>query len=188
MRASHAAAVLAAALLAGCGSIIAQSPNSPMKPVNAVRFDDEPRLMLGGRDVVAYFMPGTPVTGTRAQRSEFERVAFYFASAENRTLFDANPQAYVPAYHGFCAMSMTGVVPVRADPEQWLVWQGRVFLFEHAAAKASFEAGLQAHVERADRVWRERVRGRNADWVRMQTWIEGPPSAGAPAPAASAAG
>jgi YHS domain-containing protein len=188
MRASHAAAVLAAALLAGCGSLIAQSPSSPMKPVNAVRFDDEPRLMLGGRDVVSYFRPGTPVKGTRAQRSEYERVAFYFAGAENRTLFDANPQAYIPAYHGYCAMSMTGVVPVPADPEQWLVWQGRVFLFEHAAAKASFEAGLETHVERADRQWRQGVRGHNADWVRMQRWIEGAPSAVAPTPSASVAG
>lgn len=56
----------AAAVLAGCNSMLAQNPDSAMRPVNAVRDGDESRLMLRGYDVVAYREQSQAVRGSPA--------------------------------------------------------------------------------------------------------------------------
>jgi YHS domain-containing protein len=174
---SGLAAVL---LLGGCNSLVAQNPWSPMKPVNAVRQNQDPRLILGGYDVVAYFTGAGSVPGQAQFHARFEQVDFRFASAEHRTLFEANPRAYVPAYHGYCAAAMLGAAPRRADPKVYALLDGRLFLFADEAAKVQFLKDPAANVAQADRLWRDQVDGRNADWQRLKRWADPLP----PAPSA----
>ena len=158
------AAVLAAALLAGCSSLVAQNPSSPMQPVNAVRWGDEPRLAVRGYDVVAYVTQSRPALGSPRWRSEFEGVAYYFASAEHQALFDREPARYQPAYHGYDATRIVYAIPELADPEVWRLIDGRVFLFADAESKAAFELDLQGNVALADRYWKDEVAGSNSLW------------------------
>jgi YHS domain-containing protein len=174
----RAASALAALLLVGgCNALVAQNPRSPMQPVNAVRQGSEPRLILGGYDLVAYFTGAGGVPGQAQFHARFEQVDFRFASAEHRTLFEANPRAYLPAYHGWCATAMLGAVPRRADPTVFVLRDGRLFLFADEAAKAQFLRDPAANVAQADRLWREQVEGRNADWQRLKRWADPLPAA-----------
>jgi YHS domain-containing protein len=167
-----AAGLVAGVLLAGCNSLVAQNPWSPMKPVNAVRQGQDPRLILGGYDVVAYFTGAGSVPGQAQFQARYEQVDLRFASAEHRVLFEANPRAYLPAYHGYCAAAMLGAVPRRADPKVFALLDGRLFLFADDAAKARFLQDPPANVARADRLWRDQVDGRNADWQRLKRWAD----------------
>ena len=159
-----AAAALAAALLAGCSSLVAQNPSSPMQPVNAVRRGDEARLAVRGYDVVAYVTQSRAVPGSPRWRSQFEGVAYYFASAEHQALFDREPARYQPAYHGYDATRIVYAIPELADPEVWRLIDGRVFLFADAESKAAFELDLQGNVALADRYWKDEVAGSNSLW------------------------
>ncbi len=80
-----------AALLAGCNTLLAQNPSSPLQPVNAVRSGDESRLMLRGYDVVAYVTLARAVPGSPRHRAEFEGAAYYFSSAEHLAQFQLDP-------------------------------------------------------------------------------------------------
>jgi len=55
-----------------------------------------------GYDAVAYFTDNKPAKGNPKFQSEYEGAKYYFASAEHKALFDANPAKYAPAYGGYC--------------------------------------------------------------------------------------
>lgn len=176
-----AALAAAACALAGCNSMVAQNPASPMRPVNAVRHGDELRLMLGGRDVVSYFVAGVPVQGQSRWRTEYQGVAFHFADAANQARFVARPQAYLPAFNGFCAMSMVYAVPRRGDPDVWAVVDGRLLLFADASALAAFRRQQAANLAQADRYWGEQVEGRFAEWQWLRRRVDPVPGYRSPA-------
>lgn len=176
-------AVLAAwaIALAGCNSMVAQNPATPMRPVNAVRHGDELRLMLGGRDVVSYFVAGVPVQGQPRWRAEHQGVAFYFADPANQARFVAQPAAYLPAFNGMCAMSMAYAMPRRGDPDVWAIVHGRLLLFADATALAAFRRDSAANLAQADRYWGEQVEGRIAEWQWLRRRVDPVPGYKSPA-------
>jgi YHS domain-containing protein len=171
-RACGAALLLVVALLGGCNALVAQNPPTPMQPVNAVYDVDEPRMMLRGYDVVAYFAQGAAVRGTPAWRSSYEGVAYHFANAENRAAFERNPARYQPAYHGFDATRIVYAIPEDGDPRVWRVIDGRLFIFADAASLAAFELDAAANTGLADRYWADEVAGSTTWWQRSWRSID----------------
>ena len=157
----------AALLLAGCNTMVAQNPGTPLRPVNAVRSGDEVRLMLRGYDVVAYAEQAQAVRGSPQWRADFDGVTFFFASAEHLAKFQAAPAQYQPAYHGFDAMRMVFAIPQAGDPTVWRQVDGRVFIFADAASKAAFELDLPGNIALADRYWKDEVAGSDSTWQRL---------------------
>ncbi|MGL6110800.1 MAG: YHS domain-containing (seleno)protein [Rubrivivax sp.] len=160
--------LLAAALLGGCNTLVAQNPSSPAKPVNAVRHGDDFRLMLGGNDVVAYFSDGQAMKGSSDHRSEYDAVTYHFASATNRAMFEGNPVKFRPQYHGFCAVQVANALAVPGDAQSWTIVDGRLFIFADATSKAAFELDTAAFIARADQYWASEVLGTNSLWQRVK--------------------
>ena len=53
---------------------------------------------VGGYDPVAYFTVGKPVKGDEAHSLEYKGATWLFASAENKSLFEAKPEKYAPGF------------------------------------------------------------------------------------------
>lgn len=87
------------------------------------------RLAIQGYDPVAYFTQGKPEKGNPQFQAEYRGVRYQFASAEDKALFAANPQKYVPTYGGWCATAMAKGEKVEIDPTNFKVTNGRLFLF-----------------------------------------------------------
>ncbi len=173
LRHGAATALLAGAtLLAGCNTLLAQNPSSPLQPVNAVRSGDESRLMLRGYDVVAYVSQARAVPGLPQHRAEFEGAAYYFSSAENLTQFQRDPAKYQPAYHGFDATRIVYALPEAADPTVWRQVDGRIFLFADATSKAAFELDLKGNIALADKYWKDEVSGTNSAWQSLRRRVD----------------
>lgn len=166
------ALLAAAAMLAGCNTLLAQNPASPMQPVNAVRSGDESRLMLRGYDVVAYVTQAQAVAGSAQHRAEFEGVTYFFSSAEHLALFQREPARYQPAYHGYDATRMVYALPEAADPTVWRQVDGRIFLFADAASKAAFELDLPGNIALADTYWKAEVAGSNSYWQSLRRRVD----------------
>jgi YHS domain-containing protein len=171
-RGAVAAAIGAAALLAGCNTLVAQNPSSPMQPVNAVRSGDDARLMLRGYDVVAYVSMAQAVQGSPQHRTEFEGVTYFFSSAEHLAQFQREPARYQPAYHGYDATRMVYALAEPADPTIWRTVDGRTFLFADATSKAAFELDLAAQIALADRYWKSEVAGSNSAWQNLRRSVD----------------
>ena len=61
---------------------------------------------IRGYDPVAYHTEGKPVAGKRAHRVEWKGATWSFASAENKALFEGDPEKYAPRYGGYCAWAV----------------------------------------------------------------------------------
>jgi YHS domain-containing protein len=106
-----------------------------------------------GYDAVAYFTDTKPVKGSPKFHSEYEGAKYYFASAEHKALFDANPAKYAPAYGGYCgyAASIDRLSPI--SPEWFQIIDGRLILQHNKKAFDLFNKELSANVVKADANW-----------------------------------
>jgi hypothetical protein len=86
-------------------------------------------LAIKGYDPVAYFTNGRPVLGKSEFEFEWDDRRWRFASAEHRDLFKASPVRYAPQFGNYCAMALALNKVVVADPENWLISDGKLYVF-----------------------------------------------------------
>ena len=113
---------------------------------------DEPRLSISGYDPVAYFTDGKPVQGKPEFEYSWHRLRWRFASAEHRDLFKASPVRYAPQFGNYCAMALALNQIVVADPENWLISDGKLYVFGKPAPAGPelFKKDLAANVTKAN--------------------------------------
>lgn len=114
---------------------------------------EKPRLALKGYDPVAYFTEGRPVRGTEKFEYAWDGVRYRFASEQHLSMFRGDPDRYAPQFAGSCAMGMSKGVKVEANPENWLISDGRLFVFYPASGPARFQAAAQTTAAAADNNW-----------------------------------
>jgi YHS domain-containing protein len=113
----------------------------------------EPRLALKGYDPVAYFTEGRPMLGKKEFEYIWDEARYYFASDYHMSMFRSDPDRYTPQFAGSCAMGMSKGVKVEANPENWLISDGRLFVFYPADGPTRFQSDTQATAAAADRNW-----------------------------------
>ena len=74
-----------------------------------------------------------------------------FASAQNRELFKADPVRYAPQFGNYCAMALALGKIVKADPENWLISDNKLYLFGSPAPKGPelFQKDLTGNIVHA---------------------------------------
>ncbi len=85
-------------------------------------------VAINGYDPVAYFTMEEPVKGDAAFSSEWNGATVQFASAENKSMFDANPDKYAPLYGGYCAYAVSKGYTATTDPAAWSVVEDQLYL------------------------------------------------------------
>lgn len=85
---------------------------------------------VDGYDLITYREPGGPIAGSPDYPAVYAGSTYYFSSAANLATFQADPQRYVPAYHGFCAVTLALGRVVCPDSTNFVVQDDRLFLFE----------------------------------------------------------
>jgi YHS domain-containing protein len=106
-----------------------------------------------GYDSVAYFTGNKPMKGNPKIQSEFDGAKYYFASADHKKRFDANPAKYTPAYGGYCgyAASIDRLSPI--SPVWFQIIDGRLILQHNKKATDKFNADRDRNIAKADRNW-----------------------------------
>lgn len=132
------AVLLVMLLISGCTAITAQNPDGGYAPVNAVNMGSDPRVMLKGFDVVSYFADRQERRGTSEFKSTYKAVAFYFATAEHKNLFDHSPEKYLPEFGGYCANGIANTIPWGGDGDTWKIIDGRLYVFGGQGSKEAF--------------------------------------------------
>ncbi|THK33736.1 hypothetical protein EHS39_34520 [Ensifer sp. MPMI2T] len=122
---------------------------------DAGQVDDAPRLALKGYDPVAYFTEGRPTRGKAEFEYTWDEVRYRFASEQHMSMFRGDPDRYAPQYAGSCAMGMSKGMKVEANPENWLISGGRLFVFRPSDGPARFQANPQGVAAVADRNWEQ---------------------------------
>ena len=113
----------------------------------------ETRIALNGYDPVAYFTDGKAMRGDPQFHYVWDGAVYHFASARNLALFRTDPDRYLPQYGSLCTASLAGGHKYAADPKNWLVHDGRLYLFGSAAAQAKMARDPAAMKVKADAIW-----------------------------------
>ena len=133
---------LAALLLA---APMAQAQTAPAMPM---------RLVLKGYDPVAYFTDGKPTPGRPEFEIEFDRARYRFASADNMARFKADPDQFAPQFAGSCAMGLSKGMKVEADPANWLIVDGKLFVFAGKAVPDAMHTNPAEMIGKARENWK----------------------------------
>jgi hypothetical protein len=131
------------ALLAGAAPFVASLPSAAQEKVS---------LAIKGYDPVAYFTDGKPTRGLPEIEYQWDERRWLFSSAAHRELFKADPVRYAPQFGNYCAMALAKGEIVVADPENWLINEGKLYVFGKPAPAGPglFQKDLAANIAKAD--------------------------------------
>jgi YHS domain-containing protein len=115
-------------------------------------FAAEMPLAIKGYDPVAYFTDGKPMAGRADIEHEWNGHRYRFTVAEHRELFKADPAHYAPQFGNYCAMALSLGLLVVADPANWLIEDGKLYVFGKPApaGPALFQKDLTANISKAN--------------------------------------
>lgn len=131
----------------------AEIASSPVETQAVRYFVNGNNVAIRGTDPVAYFTQGTPMAGSAEFTHTWNNATWQFASAENRDLFAANPEAYAPQYGGFCAWAVSQGYTASIDPNAWKIVDGKLYLNYSKGVQRRWERDIPGNITRADTNW-----------------------------------
>jgi hypothetical protein len=108
-------------------------------------------VALHGYDPVSYFDRERPRRGNKGIIERLGGAMYYFTSRASRYTFLKNAPAYQPQFGGYCAASMARGRLEDINPESFVVFDGKLYVFKDDAARAMFlkdPRGMMAEASR----------------------------------------
>lgn len=123
------------------------------------KFFTKNNLVLNGYDVTSYFS-GTPTKGNPEITTTFDGAVFAFAKADNKALFLADPEKYLPEYGGYCAYAVANKgKKIKVDPETYEIRDGKLYLFYNSWGTNTLKLWLDEDPDKlkkkADTKWQD---------------------------------
>ena len=114
---------------------------------------------VSGYDTVAYFTEGKPVKGSKKHTLEYKETTWFFSSAENKALFEKNPEKYAPQYGGHCAWAVgENSARAKGDPKHWNIVDGKLYLNYNNTVKDKWLKDVPGFIKSGDANWIEMLR------------------------------
>lgn len=123
----------------------------PARPDDATN-----HVAIQGYDVVSYFTDGKPVKGSADISMPYDDSKWQFANASHKKMFAADPDHYMPQYGGACAGGMAMGVSIPANPENWVIVDGKLYMV--AGTKVDLDewkAHAAENIATADQNWKK---------------------------------
>jgi hypothetical protein len=109
-------------------------------------------LAIKGYDPVAYFTDAQPTLGSPDIELAWDDHRYRFATVAHRDMFKGDPPRYAPQFGNFCAMALAKGELVEANPENWLINDGKLYVFGKGppAGPVLFQKDLAANISKAN--------------------------------------
>ena len=108
---------------------------------------------IEGHDPVAYFSENAAVKGDKSHKIEWQGANWHFASAQNKALFEANPEKYAPQYGGYCAWAASQNTVAGIDPDQFTIVNDKLYLNYNEEVKDMWLVDTTKHIAEGDKNW-----------------------------------
>ena len=90
---------------------------------------DDSKIALLGYSPVSYLDLGIAQKGVKEHKASYDGLNYYFTTKDQKRTFEENPTKYLPQYGGYCAFGVSVGAKFRADPNKFVVKDGKYFLF-----------------------------------------------------------
>jgi hypothetical protein len=114
------------------------------------RADDIAPVAIRGYDPVAYFTLQRATPGVAQFDYQWDEHRWQFKTARHRDLFKADPVRYAPQFANFCAVALSRGEVREANPEYWLISDGKLYLFGKNYGPDLFRKDLEMNIQRAN--------------------------------------
>lgn len=114
---------------------------------------DDNGVILAGYDAVAYFTENAAVEGSEKYTAVHNNAIYRFSSAENRDLFNENPNKYEPQYGGFCAYGAALGKKFDVDGKAFEVVDGKLFVNKNEDVYETWAEDKTENIDEADKQW-----------------------------------
>ncbi len=111
------------------------------------------KVAIDGYDAVAYFTDNAPVLGSADHTAMWNNVEWRFATAEHRAMFVAEPEKYAPQFGGYCAWATSQGYTAPANPNNWRIVDGKLFLNFNDRAQSLWEGDVPGNIAKGDANW-----------------------------------
>jgi hypothetical protein len=142
-------AIFAVGMVAACAA--APGKVSQTKPVESLNLRQG--VALQGYDPVAYFAERAPAVGDPAIGYQWQGATWLFSTPAHREMFVADPARYAPQYGGYCAFAVSRGTTADADPGQWAIVDGKLYVNNNAFAKKLWDQDRPSNIEAGDSNW-----------------------------------
>ena len=115
-----------------------------LKPVFAAD-----NFAIEGYDPVAYFTLSKAVEGKKQYSYKWDGETWLFISEKHRKMFVSNPGSYAPQFNGFCANGLSDGHAIGADPRNWRIIDGKLYLFFSEYGRDQWEGDVKFLIQRA---------------------------------------
>ena len=116
-------------------------------------------VAIKGYDTVAYFTEGRAVKGKPEFEYVWQDARWLFAKAEHRDLFASDPERYAPRFGGFCTGGLSLGYMTQANPENWSIVDGRLYITRSKRGQEMIRADPEATIAKAELTWTEFAHG-----------------------------
>ncbi|APF02933.1 TPA: YHS domain-containing protein [Legionella pneumophila] len=106
-----------------------------------------------GYDLVSYHQKNGPVRGSGNHTAYHNGVAYLFATDENKKVFQANPEKYLPAYGGYCAFAVSVGRKVVSDPLAWKIVDGILYLNLNKQVQEFWSKDIPGNIKKGNIQW-----------------------------------
>ncbi|HAT1129332.1 TPA: YHS domain protein [Legionella pneumophila subsp. pneumophila] len=110
-------------------------------------------VAVQGYDVVGYFTDNKPVKGNGDHVVFRDGIAYLFANDEDKKLFEANPDKYLPQYGGWCAFGTAVGKKIPSDPTAWKIVDGKLYLNLSDRVQKIWSKDISGYIKKADANW-----------------------------------
>jgi len=86
-------------------------------------------IALDGNDLVSYFDEDLK-KGNQNYAYKYDGLNLWFSSKENLEKFKTNPEKYMPAYNGHCAVAVARGALIKPDYNLYKIQDGELLFFE----------------------------------------------------------
>ncbi len=143
------AMLLVSVVVAACAATPGQV--SQTEPVDELNLQHG--VALKGYDPVAYFTGAEPVAGNPAISYRWEGATWLFSDEGHRKAFITDPAHYAPQYGGYCAFAVSRGTTADADPHQWAIVDGRLYVNNNAVAKKLWDQDRPGNITAGNLNW-----------------------------------
>jgi hypothetical protein len=102
---------------------------------------------------VSYFTVGRPEQGSGEFWFAFDDTVYFFKTADHRAIFAAEPERYAPQFDAYCTMKLSMGEKVEADPEAWVIADGKLFVFGSTRGRGRFAEDPAGTAAKAHATW-----------------------------------
>lgn len=112
-------------------------------------------VAIYGYDTVAYFTEKKPVKGNKQHMYHWNGKDWLFSSSKHKDMFIADPDRYAPQFNGLCANGLSDGHAIAADPENWRIIDGKLYLFFSEYGRQQWSGNVKSLIEDATTTFQE---------------------------------